>query len=142
MSASHSGASPEPPSREAAARGLATVGYALQAASLVLGITLLVGAVIVYVKRYEARGTWVESHFRWQIRTFWGVVIGFLLLGLTVVLLTLGAVDAAASGSDAGAAGGVISAGTVGIGGGLALFAWFVYRVIRGWRRLAENRPV
>lgn len=142
MSDPQAGSGPEPTSREAAAKGLATVGYGLQAASVVVGITLLVAAVIVYVKRDEARGTWVESHFRWQIRTFWGVVIGFLLLGLAVVLLTLGAVDAAASGSDADAAGGAISAGAVGIGGGVALFAWFVYRVIRGWKRLTENRPV
>lgn len=64
---------------------LAHVIYGLHAVSLVIGIAgaaTVVGAfltgwpssiavILNYVKRSEARGTWLESHFRWQIRTFW-----------------------------------------------------------------------
>jgi uncharacterized membrane protein len=61
--------------------------YALQAAGFFLGITWIVAVVINYVKREEVAGTWLESHFRWQIRTFWfgllwGVIGGILALVL------------------------------------------------------------
>jgi len=46
-----------------------TVVYALQASSFLLGITLFI-AIINYVKKEEVQGTWLESHFRWQVRTF------------------------------------------------------------------------
>ena len=52
-------------------RTLATIVYALQALGFFLGITWIVGVVIDYVKLDDVRGTWLESHFRWQIRTFW-----------------------------------------------------------------------
>jgi len=45
--------------------------------------------ILNYVKRGEARGTWLESHFRWQIRTFWFGLLWVVLCGL-VVVLTLG----------------------------------------------------
>src|SRR4029079_2338507 len=77
--------------------------YALHAISLLLGIlgaATVVGAFLLgwpsiiavilnYVKRSDARGTWLESHFRWQIRTFW---FGLLWIALCVlfVVLTLG----------------------------------------------------
>src|SRR5438445_10514887 len=75
---------------------LTHVSYALRAVSLIMGIigvATIVGAfltgwpsiiavILNYVKRSEARGTWLESHFRWQIRTFW-----FGLLWVTLCLL-------------------------------------------------------
>ncbi len=45
--------------------------YALYAASLFIGVTAIVAIVLNYIKREEAQGTWLESHFIWQIRTFW-----------------------------------------------------------------------
>jgi hypothetical protein len=50
---------------------VATVVYALQAVGFFIGITWIVAIVMDYVKKDEAKGTWLESHFRWQIRTFW-----------------------------------------------------------------------
>ena len=111
--------------------------YGLHALSLVTGIvtaativfTFLMGwpsiiAVILnYVKRREARGTWLESHFRWQIRTFW---FGLLWVGLCVlfVVTTFGV--------------GLIIAwlplGVVGL--------WFIYRIASGWFRLNDRRPM
>ena len=95
----------------APAPGLVTVAhlvYALHALSLLIGVTTaatIVGAfvfgvpsiiavVINYVKREEARGTFLESHFRWQIRTFWfallwcmiGGVLFFTFVGIPLAL--------------------------------------------------------
>lgn len=77
------------------ARNLAVVVYILQGLSFFLGgITGLVGVIINYVKLDEVRGTWVESHFRWQIRTFWigllwtviGIVTTFIIIGWFILL--------------------------------------------------------
>jgi len=77
--------------------------YALHAFSLltgILGAATVIGAfltgwpsivavILNYVKRADTRGTWLESHFRWQIRTFW---FGLLWVSLCIafVVLTLG----------------------------------------------------
>ncbi len=70
------------------ARNVTTLVYALQVASLLVGITFLIGVVVNYVKLNDVRGTWLESHFRWQIRTFWFAllwsVVGFFTLGLGI----------------------------------------------------------
>ena len=116
---------------------LAHVIYGLHAFSLVTGIitaATVVGAfltgwpsiiavILNYVKRSEARGTWLESHFRWQIRTFW---FGLLWVAFCVlfVVATLGI--------------GLLIAwlplGVVGL--------WFIYRVGSGWLRLIDRRPM
>ncbi|HEX8274007.1 MAG TPA: hypothetical protein VF615_15325 [Longimicrobiaceae bacterium] len=126
----------------ASARGLATAVYALQAASFVLGFTVFIGLVINYIKMDEVRGTWVESHFRWQIRTAWLWLAFGLLLTIGLVMLVLGTAGAAVAGSEAGAMGGMLSVTTVGLVGGLGLAAWFVYRIVKGWLRLAANQPI
>lgn len=111
--------------------------YALHAFSLLTGIlttativgTFLTGwpsivAVIMnYVKRSEARGTWLESHFQWQIRTFW---FGLLWIALCVLFVI----------------------GTLGIGILIAWLPmilvglWFIYRVVRGWLAVNGGRPM
>jgi uncharacterized membrane protein len=114
-----------------------TLVYALHAFSLltgILGAASVIGAfltgwpsivavILNYVKRGEARGTWLESHFRWQIRTFW---FGFLWVALCVlaVVLTLGV--------------GLI---VVWIPLVIVTF-WFVYRIARGWLRLSARQPM
>ena len=111
--------------------------YALHAFSLltgILGAATVVGAfltgwpsiiavILNYVKRNEARGTWLESHFGWQIRTFW---FGLLWIALCIcfIVITLGI--------------GILIAwlpmAVVGI--------WFIYRVVRGWMALSDGRPM
>ncbi len=113
------------------------VVYALHAFSLltgILGTATVVGAfltgwpsiiavILNYVKRSEARGTWLESHFRWQIRTFW---FGLLWISLCVVFIIV----------------------TFGIGilitwlPMIVLGLWFVYRIVRGWVALSDRRPM
>jgi uncharacterized membrane protein len=111
--------------------------YGLHAFSLAMGIlgpatvisTFLTGwpsiiAVILnYVKRGDARGTWLDSHFRWQIRTFWFGLLWVCLCGMFVVF-TLGV--------------GIIIAWLP-----LAIVTiWFIYRIVRGWVALRDRRPM
>ena len=109
--------------------------YALHALSLLIGVTTaatIVGAfvfgvpsiiavVINYVKRGEARGTFLESHFRWQIRTFWFALF-WCVIG-TVLFATL-----------------------VGIPLAVAVFlaagVWAIYRIARGWLALRDRKPM
>src|SRR5262245_9416340 len=80
-------------------RSWATVIYALHALSLltgILGAATIIGSFLVgwpsiiavilnYVKRGDVRGTWIESHFRWQIRTFWYGALWVVLCGVFVI---------------------------------------------------------
>lgn len=104
-------------SPEDAAKELATIVYALQAASFIVGISLIAGVIMNYVTRNEVAGTWVESHYRWQIRTFWWC-LGWFFLGL-ILLFVL-----------------------VGILVWLASAVWLIYRIVKGWIRLSEGRPM
>ena len=99
-------------------KNIAMVVYALQALSFLWGLTAIVGVIVNYVKRDDARGTLYESHFDWQIRTFWWGLV-WAVLGVVLVL----------------------AAGL----GFLVLFVawiWAIYRVVKGWLKLAENKPV
>ena len=79
-------------------------------------------AVIMnYLKRADVRGTWLESHFRWQIRTFW-----FALLWVVIALL--------------------LAATFIGIPLAIAIAwvagLWVLYRIVRGWLRLMNREPM
>jgi uncharacterized membrane protein len=96
---------------------LATVVYALQAAGFFVGLTWIVAVVINYVKRDDVRGTWLESHFTWQIRTFWWGLLWAVVGGILVLVVV----------------------------GFAVLFAdavWIIYRIVKGWLNLSENKPV
>ena len=107
--------------------------YALHALSLITGIlgaATVIGAFLTgwpsiiavimnYVKRSSVRGTWLESHFRWQIRTFWFGLLWFVL-SLIVILATLG----------------------LGLVTWVPLGLWIIYRVARGWLALNDRRPM
>jgi uncharacterized membrane protein len=113
--------------------------YALHAVSLAIGAfgaATVVGAflfgwpsiiavIINYVKRGEARGTWVESHFRWQIRTFWLALVWGATIAVGSALLAIVLVG--------------IATWIVGL---FALGIWAIVRIARGWIVLANKRPV
>ncbi|MCS6947891.1 MAG: hypothetical protein NZM12_09770 [Steroidobacteraceae bacterium] len=113
--------------------------YALHALSVLIGITTaasIVGAFVLglpsivavimnYVRQKDARGTFLEAHFRWQIRTFWGAVAMVAILTVISVPLLLVLVGFV-----------VFPIGLIAIG------IWVVYRVIRGWLALRDGRPV
>jgi uncharacterized membrane protein len=98
-------------------KNLTTVIYALYAISLLAGITCLVAIVMNYVKKDDVAGTFLESHFRWQIRTFWfsllwgvlGVITFIIIIGWFILMADL---------------------------------VWFIYRIVKGWLRLNENKPM
>jgi uncharacterized membrane protein len=99
------------------------LGAATVFGAFLIGWPSIIAVILNYVKRDEARGTWLESHFRWQIRTFWFGALWVGLCGL-FVLLTFGI-------------GLVIAWLPLGI-----VSLWFVYRVVRGWIALRDGRPM
>ena len=99
------------------------VGVATVAGAFLTGWPSIIAVILNYVYRRDVRGTWLESHFRWQIRTFW-----YGLLWVTLCLLFVIA--------------------TFGIGILVAwlplviVSVWFVYRIVRGWLALRDRRPM
>lgn len=124
-----------PGSREDGARAWCQLIYALHALSLVIGVfgaASIVGAFLVgwpsiiaviinYLKQGEVADTWLASHFRWQIRTFWfaalwvllAIVLALSIIGLLPAFLILG-----------------------------ALSIWLIYRIVRGWLALNARQPI
>ena len=107
----------------AAVVGLLSSGFHFIAP--LLGLIGIAGLIVAYVKRDDARGTWVESHFRWLIRTFWfsflwGIVGGLVLIVLGIIL--------------------------IGIPLALLIWAvasiWVIYRVIRGYLLFKDSKPI
>ena len=94
---------------------------ALVVTAFLSGWPSIIAVILNYVKRSEVRGTWVESHFRWQIRTFWfalawllaGAVPFFTLIGIPIAMLIW-----------------------------IATGVWVVYRIVRGWVALVEKKAM
>ena len=97
------------------------VGAATVIGSFVGSLPSIVAVILNYVKRGEARSTWVASHYRWQIRTFWFTLL-WALIGWALVVTIIGAV--------------------VGVPILIALTLWLIYRIGRGWMRLRDRRPM
>jgi uncharacterized membrane protein len=93
------------------------VVYALQATAFLYGITAIVAIIINYVKKDDVQGTWLESHFRWQIRTFWFSLLG-TALGMITYLLVIGHFIL------------------------LAVGVWVIYRVIKGGLNLMDGKQM
>jgi len=99
------------------------LGAATVVGAFLIGWPSIIAVILNYVKRSDVRGTWLESHFGWQIRTFWWGLLWACLCAAFVVM-------------------------TLGIGlivvwvplGVLAL--WFIYRIARGWLALNDKRTM
>jgi len=114
---------------------VANVVYALHTLAIVVGVAgaativgsfvgsvpSIIAVILNYVKRGDARGTWVESHYRWQIRTFWFALLWFVI-GWVFIFTIVGAI--------------------VGVPVLAALTLWLIYRIARGWLRLRDRRPM
>lgn len=98
-------------------RTLTLIIYALQGLSFVIGVTGLVAIIMNYVKRGDMQGTWLASHFRWQIRTFWYALL-WLVVGIVLMWAGIGFL--------------VILANSV----------WVIYRIVRGVLNLLDNKPM
>lgn len=93
--------------------------------SFIFGLPSIVAVIMNYVRQSDARGTFLESHFSWQIRTFWFALLWVLIIvALSLPLL-------------------LVFIGFATLPGGLALLGiWVIYRIIRGWLALRDRRPV
>ena len=100
-------------------------GAATVVGSFIFGWPSIIAVIINYVKRGDARGTWLESHFSWQIRTFWWAVLWSCLIFLIGLPLTLV----------------IIGFGVWAIGF-FILGIWAIYRIAVGWLRLNDRRAV
>ena len=74
---------------EKSGKTLTTIIYALYAASFLVGITAIVAIVMNYVKKDDVSGTFLESHFRWQMRTFWFGLL-WAVIGAIAFLIVVG----------------------------------------------------
>src|SRR4051812_39295828 len=99
-------------------RTITVVVYALQAAGFfTAGLGWIVAIVINYVKKEEAAGTPYESHFRWQMRTFWFGLLWGIVGGLLVIVFVGFA---------------ILFANTI----------WIIYRIVKGWLYLNDGKPI
>ncbi|MBV9345298.1 MAG: hypothetical protein JO341_11580 [Gammaproteobacteria bacterium] len=93
--------------------------------SFVMGLPSIVAVIMNYARRAATEGTFLASHFRWQIRTFWYAALWWLVIvcvGWPLVFLIVGI--------------------PLVIFGWIALSIWIAYRVIRGWLALHDRRPM
>ncbi len=100
-----------------AAKKIVTFVYALQAISFFLGFTFLISLIIIYVKENDVKGSWLESHFKWQKRTFWFGLL-WTIVGLASLLIVIGYF--------------ILLLNTV----------WIIYRITKGWMRLNEGKEM
>jgi uncharacterized membrane protein len=96
-------------------------GAATIVGSFVGSVPSIIAVILNYVKRGDARGTWVESHYRWQIRTFWFALLWFVI-GWVLIFTIVGIV--------------------IGWPILVVLTAWLIYRIARGWLALRDRRPM
>ncbi|MFI4869552.1 MAG: DUF4870 family protein [Steroidobacterales bacterium] len=92
----------------------------------VVGLPSIIAVIMNYARRSETRGTWLESHFRWQIRTFWFAWLWIavtLIIAMPLVLL-----------AGLGILIGLFGFGLVGL--------WVIYRIVRGWLTLRDGRAM
>lgn len=106
-----------------AVSALASSGFPLVAP--LMGVIGIIAVIVAYIKRDEAAGTWLQSHYRWLIRTFWfsflwGIVGGLILITLGLVLI------------------GIPIAFAIWI----ATTLWVIYRLIRGYLLFSESKPI
>lgn len=102
---------------DAGLKSVASTVYLLQALSFLFGVTSVIGVFINYLRMKDARGSWVESHFVWQMRTFWFQLLWIVIGWATAFLLV-----------------GLVIWGLV--------YLWTLYRVVKGWLNLVDDRPM
>ena len=93
--------------------------------AFVFGWPSIIAVIINYVKRGEARGTWLESHFDWQIRTFWFALLWACSIALISAVLLVVLIG--------------VATWVVGL---FVLGIWAIYRVAAGWLRLRDRRAI
>lgn len=101
--------------------GLGVLGSATVIGGFLGSVPSIVAVILSYVKRGGARDTWAESHFRWQIRTFWYALL-WLVISMLLIVTLVGA--------------------PVGLAMLTTVTVWLIYRIARGWIRLLDKQPM
>ncbi|MEE9580444.1 MAG: hypothetical protein V3V74_03900 [Nitrosomonadaceae bacterium] len=97
------------------------IGSAFIITAFLTGWPSIIAVIINYIKRGNVYDTYLDSHFGWQIRTFW-----FALLWMTIAAILFITVI------------GIVLAYIIAVGAGI----WISYRIIRGWVALNEGRSM
>jgi len=100
-------------------------GAATVLGSFIFGWPSIIAVIINYVKRGDAKGTWLESHFEWQITTFWYAVAASILIAIAGAMLVI-----------------VLIGFAIWAIGFFALGIWAIYRIASGWLKLRDARPI
>jgi len=100
-------------------------GTATVIGTFLFGWPSIIAVIINYVKRSEVRGTWLDSHFSWQIRTFWWALVWSIIVGIVGAVLAV-----------------VLVGFAIWIIGFCLLGLWAIYRIARGWLRLKDRLPM
>lgn len=98
-------------------KGTTQIIYFLYLGALLVGLTSIVGVIMAYVKRDDVKGTWLESHINYQIRTFWWSML-WSVLGLITLLVVVGYLVL------------------------LGNLIWYIYRSVKGLMALNEGKPI
>jgi len=93
--------------------------------SFVWGLPSIIAVIMNYARRSATHGTFLESHFRWQIRTFWYAVLWWFAIWAVSVPLAL-----------------ILIGIPLWFAGHYALAIWIIYRVARGWLALRDKRAM
>jgi len=132
-------AAPAAPRADESLVGYTHVIYALHSLSVLIGLTTfrsvassfvwglpsIVAVIMNYARRSATHGSYLESHFQWQIRTFWYAVLWAFVIATLKWPLLISLIGI-----------------PLYVAGRLALSIWIVYRVARGWIGLADRRPM
>ena len=97
------------------------IGTASIVGMFLTGWPSIIAVIINYVKRPDARGTWLDTHFGWQIRTFWYTLL-WVVIAVIAAFTVIGLPFA--------------------IGIAIVITIWVVYRIVRGWIALASAKPM
>ncbi|HUN73743.1 MAG TPA: hypothetical protein VMU40_04425 [Steroidobacteraceae bacterium] len=101
------------------------VGAAGIVTHFIFGLPSIVAVIMNYARRSAVRGTLLESHFRWQIRTFWFALLAWVIVSAVSIPLMLVLVGFATL-----------------VLGMIAIAIWLIYRIARGWIALNDRRPM
>ena len=91
--------------------------YILQALAFVVFVTAVIGLIVNYIKQDDVRGSWLESHFRWQKATFWYGLL-WIVIGISTTWIFIGY---------------PVLAGVI---------IWLIYRIARGWIYLVDGKQM
>ena len=100
---------------------MGVISSAAVVTAFLTGWPSILAVILNYAKRSDVRDTWLETHFSWQLRTFWFAVLWVVVAAVlfaTVVGIPLAWIILVATG------------------------LWVLYRILRGWLALNDGRPI